>query len=196
MGIPITYDSKFAERMLHPISHHRPSAADLLFKVLTEELDWLRRDGAPRMEYYCNEVPVPYTYGRGRGERTYEVQPWHPALLLIKTAAEQFAGCKFEVCFLNRYLDQRDQLGRHADDSPEMDDKRPIAIVTFGAERDIQFSPQTNPSDITKVKLEHGSICLMHAGMQDTHFHSIPRAGFECGERISLTFRGYVNGTV
>lgn len=30
----------------------------------------------------------------------------------------------------NIYLVQTDQLGWHADDSPEMDDARPIGIVT------------------------------------------------------------------
>jgi len=28
--------------------------------------------------------------------------------------------CLLDVCFLNRYLDARDWLGWHADDSPEM----------------------------------------------------------------------------
>ncbi len=46
---------------------------------------------------------------------------------------------------------------------------------------------------ITKLKLGHGSLCLMQPGMQDTHQHRIPKAGFQCGERISLTFRGYVS---
>ena len=72
-----------------------------------------------------------------------------------------------------------------------MDDGRPIAIVTLGAEREIWFCPNEDRADISKVLLEHGSLCVMAPGMQDTHLHRIPKAGFECGPRISITFRGY-----
>jgi alkylated DNA repair dioxygenase AlkB len=73
-----------------------------------------------------------------------------------------------------------------------MDDERPIAIVTLGAEREIWFCPNTDRTDITKLVLGNGSLCVMAPGMQDTHWHRIPKAGFECGPRISITFRGYV----
>ena len=43
------------------------------------------------------------------------------------------------------------------------------------------------------LRLGHGSLCLMAPGMQDTWQHRIPKASFQCGERISLTFRGYVD---
>ncbi len=39
----------------------------------------------------------------------------------------------------------------------------------------------------------NGSLCLMHAKMQETWQHRIPKASFSCGERISLTYRGYVH---
>lgn len=165
-----------------------PNAA---FDVLWNELDWERRGSTPRREYYCNEIDVPYAYGRGAGEREYLPKAWHAALLEIKRAVEAELGVKFEVAFLNGYEDGRDHLGAHADDSPEMDDKRPIAIVTLGAEREIWFHPNENPKDVTKLLLENGSLCVMAPGMQDTHKHRIPKAGFVCGPRISITFRGY-----
>lgn len=85
------------------------------------------------------------------------------------------------------------------DDSPEMCDKRPIAIISLGAERDIMFCEQSRVKDVpshTRLRLQHGSLCLMAAGMQDTHFHRITKAGFECGPRFSLTYRGYVEGAI
>ena len=101
-------------------------------------------------------------------------------------------GVKFEVCFLNGYeTSGGGSLGWHADDSESMDDGRPIAIVTLGAEREIWFAPNDDMKDVTKLKLASGSVCVMAPGMQDTCKHRIPRAGFECGPRISLTFRGY-----
>jgi hypothetical protein len=165
----------------------------LLFTTLWEELDWLDVAG-PRLEYYVNDVDVPYTYGQGTGVRTYLPQKEHPCITSIRTRLEEYTNSKFEVCFLNGYRDGKDQLGWHSDNSPEMDDDRPIAIVSLGARREIYF--RKNPSDIEdaveKLWLESGSLCLMTPGMQDTHQHRIPKASYICGPRISLTFRGYV----
>ena len=102
-------------------------------------LDWERRPDAPRCEYYCNDLNLPYMYGRGKGRRLYEPRPYNPTILAIRAALEAMTGSKFEVCFLNRYLNQSDHLGWHADDSPEMDDARPIGVVSLGVEREIWF---------------------------------------------------------
>ncbi len=192
MLAPVTYVAKFVPD------------ADEAFARLRDELDWERRSDAPRCEYYCNDTPKPYVYGRGNGRRLYEPRPYHAVITAIRQALEAYAGCVFDVCFLNRYLNQSDHLGWHADDSPEMDDARPVTSVSLGVEREIWFRPKgvdrpaatglgMLPSEIEKLKLGHGSLCLMAPGMQDTHEHRIPKAAFQCGERISLTFRGYVN---
>jgi alkylated DNA repair dioxygenase AlkB len=172
------------------------SEPNKVLERLQKELDWERRADAPRSEYYCNDFTEPYTYGNGTGRRTYYPRPYHPEVLAIRQKLEEVCGCKFEVCFLNRYMNQSDHLGWHADASPEMDDARPIATVSLGVEREIWFRPNgpENTQNITKIKLENGSCCLMLPGMQDTHQHRIPKASFQCGERISLTFRGYVKG--
>lgn len=179
MSSPVVYTSRFV-----------PDPDDL-FNALWNELAWERRGLTPRCEYYCNEIGVPYVYGRGTGKREYRPKPWHPGILSIKSAVQAALGTHFEVAFLNGYENSRDYLGAHADDSPEMDDARPIAIVTLGAEREIWFMPNEDLKSVHKVKLENGSLCVMPAGMQDTHKHRIPKASFECGPRISLTFRGY-----
>lgn len=166
---------------------------DSLFTNMSTTLSWEKRD-APRQEYYCNDIPNPYVYGKGRGQRLYSPQPYSEAILTVRKIVEEMSKAKFEVCFLNRYLDQKDQLGWHADDSPEMDDARPIAVVSLGVEREIWFRPKDSKGEATdKLKLGNGSVCLMAAGMQDAWMHRIPKASFLCGERISLTFRGYLN---
>jgi alkylated DNA repair dioxygenase AlkB len=167
---------------------------DWYFSELMENLEWVQMGNTPRKEYYCSLHGKPYTYGSGRGVRTYNPQPWVPALSVLRGLSEHFSLAKQEVLFLNRYEDCRDQLGWHADDSPEMDDERPITIITLGAERDIMFRPNGNRDHVTRLKLEHGSICIMPPGMQDTHMHRIPKSdNVKIGPRISLTFRGYVN---
>lgn len=181
---PITYIPDFLE-------NHED-----LFKTLWNELSWLNVAG-PRIEYYVNDFNVPYTYGSGAYARTYETQPYHSAITEIRTKLEALANAKFEVCFLNGYRNGKDQLGWHSDNSPEMDDARPIGIVSLGAVREIWFrktpTVKGEVTDIEKVSLASGSLCLMHAGMQDTHQHRIPKSPLHaCPPRISLTFRGYV----
>jgi hypothetical protein len=192
--------------------------ADDAFSHLSA-LEWERRGSTPRFEYYCNEVDKPYVYGRGMGRRIYYPRPWHPTIIAIKKRVEHATNTKFEVCFLNRYMNHKDQLGWHSDDSPEMDDARAIAIISLGAAREIWFRPipfkliqegekRVGPEDrrgidrasiqrrdgayTNKLLLEHGSLCLMAPGMQDQWQHRIPKASHRCDERISLTFRGYV----
>ena len=182
----------------------RPEAADLIFKRLWSELDWVRHPGVPRREYYLAANDQPYTYGRGAGVRTYHSQASHEDISMIWLLLQVITNVKYDVVFLNGYEDGSDHLGWHSDDSPEMDDTRPIAIVTLGQARDIWFRKKPLPGiktqpgfsvnfgdDYEALKLEHGSLALMAPGMQDTHQHRIPKAGFQpCGPRISLTFRG------
>lgn len=209
MNVPIEYTPGWI----------RPEAADSAFIQLWDELAWVRHPGVPRREYYVHAEDKPYAYGLAAYARTYESQPMHPELLKIWMKAEAQFGHAFETCFLNGYEDGKDFLGWHSDDSPEMDDARPILIVTFGAEREIWFRmrPQevaahiakfkeTHPGfgaeaiesyeaglhEVAKLRLGHGSLCAMKPGMQDTHQHRIPKGDREYGPRISLTFRGYV----
>lgn len=169
---------------------------DTVAQTLWDELAWQRRESTPRYEYYWNRYEVPYAYGSGGFSRSYESQPSHPLIDDIRLKLAGMLGFEFDVCFLNGYKDQRDHLGYHADDSPEMDDNKPIAIISLGAEREIWFRDnnwETMVTDHTdQVLLQNGSLCLMLPGMQDTHQHRIPKAGRTVGKRISLTFRGYV----
>lgn len=180
----------------------RPEAADKAFKTLWDELDWVRHPNVPRREYYVHADEKPYSYGIAEYARTYESQSLHPELGALWSRTEAHYKMPFETCFLNGYDDGKDHLGWHSDDSPEMDDSRPIIIVTLGAEREIWFrrrpsTLQNTPFGygqlpVEKLRLGHGSACEMRAGMQDTHQHRIPKGDREYGPRISLTFRGYV----
>lgn len=179
MKTPIVYTPEFIKK------------PDLAFEALWNELDWVRHGLVPRREYYSNDIDAAYSYGKADFARVYPTQPWHPEMREIQQKVQDALGVTLEVCFLNGYEHNRDQLGWHADDSPEMDDTRPIAIVTLGAERDIMFATKHNRDQVERLKLQHGSLCIMPAGMQETHVHRIPKADRVVGARISLTFRGY-----
>lgn len=170
-----------------------PAVQSAFFQALRDGLAWERREGAPRSEYWTNTFDRAYTYGRGAGVRTYEARVSHPVIDAVRNQIEAEAGVRLEGCFLNLYLDGSDSLGWHADDDPEIDHNRPIAVVTLGSGRDIAFKAQAPGSHPERLLLEPGSLLLMRPGMQQTHFHAIPKikpGEVPVGPRISLTYRG------
>ena len=101
---------------------------------------------------------------------------------------------EYDVCFLNRYDNQRNHLGWHSDDSPEMDMNHPIAVVSIGAIREIWIKPREFKGEIplsNRYPLASGSLFIMPAGFQESNLHKIPKHDRKCGGRISLTFRKY-----
>lgn len=172
------------------------SIASTMFERLWTELNWERRPDAPRREYWTNHFNRDYTYGRGAGIRTYKAQPNHYWIGEVDIMLREKYCHYLEGCFLNGYEGARDWLGWHSDDDPGIDHDKPIAIVTLYSDpskqpRVIQFRDNATQT-IESLALEHGSLYLMPPGFQDTHQHRIPKAGFDCADRISLTFRGLV----
>lgn len=178
MKAPVTYIEDFA------------SEENKLFEAMWGEFPWERREGTPRKEVFFSDTFVEYTYGKGAGIRTYCSNPFPELLVDLRARVETLSNARFDVCFANGYENNREHLGWHADDSPEVDASRPIAIVSFGAAREIWFCPVGRTAETEKLMLAPGSLCLMAPGMQATHWHRIPKAGFVCERRISLTYRG------
>lgn len=89
-------------------------------------------------------LPVEYSYGRKDDGITYTSKPWSPRVFVAmmavseatKDALRQDHGL-FNGCFLNKYKDQHQHLHWHADDFAGMDPAAPIAVMSFGAEREI-----------------------------------------------------------
>lgn len=213
MKAPIKYISDFSKMNIGK------EFADKIGVAIDNEIEWVRRDNTPRQEAFYSKVNAPYTYGKGVGVRTYYPNLVIPAFLqLVWDNLERDYGTQYEACFLNKYEHGNEHLGWHADNSDVIDDTRPIAVISYGAERELWF--RANPhvcyacngsgrydhngsptcgacngtgkedTQVEKLLLETGSLCIMEAGMQDTHQHRIPKAGKVCGTRISLTFRG------
>lgn len=182
MDSPVIYCPDFVSPAFGATAFHR----------LRDELAWERRETAPRSEYWTNLFDRPYTYGSGAGQRTYQAQPSHPIIDEIRDS--MFSdGTVLEGCFLNLYNDGTDALGWHADDDPGINHDKPIAVLTLGQGRAIQFKSQIRGSHPQELFLADGSLLLMRPGMQQTHFHRIPKVDAEIGARISLTYRGLVH---
>lgn len=168
-------------------------APDDAYDKLLNELAWVHADTKlPRKEYYVHNEGLDYTYGNPHYARTYTSQETHPVIESIRSELKDWLGTDFDVVFLNLYENEKNHLGWHADDSPEMSDDHSIVTVSLGAEREIWFR-ENGSKDVDKKLLAHGSALAMLPGMQDTHEHRIPKCGHPCGPRISLTYRKYVN---
>lgn len=165
--------------------------ADAEFDRLWNTLDWERREGAPRREYWQNDYDLAYTYGRGAGERTYAAKPWDGFVDEYRVKQNAEFGYNLDCCFLNGYDNERDALGWHADDSPEMNPNEPVTVISLGAERNIMFRDNAT-KELTTLRLGHGSLCVMPAGFQQLNQHKIPKGDREMGPRVSLTYRGMI----
>lgn len=213
MDAPITYAPLLA-------LFNDKADANIFGDKLNASVEWVQRGTTPRREAFYCKYPADYFYGDPVYGRSYSANTDIPVPLYNLWAWLEYQyGIKYEACFLNKYEHAREHLGWHADDSDSIDDTRPIAVVSFGAERELWFrknptkcyacngsgrydvggSPPCGACDGTgrepssgteKLLLETGSMCLMLPGMQDTHQHRIPKHDRECGTRISLTFRG------
>jgi alkylated DNA repair dioxygenase AlkB len=167
----------------------------LSYNTLMEDVPWVNRD-APREECFMASNDLEYTYGKGENARTYRSVPMHPLVQILMDKLNECFLTNYNVCFLNYYKSGKQHLGWHADDSPEMDADHPIAVISFGAERYIWVKEREykgNIPDEDKYLLENGSLFIMPAGFQKDHLHKIPKHDRECGGRISLTFRRFVN---
>ena len=180
------------------------SYADEMFKHFWKKLPWEKRPDAPRRECWMNDYNIPYSYGSGEYARTYEAMPeWDFVVEMVRRVLNGVFAANFDCCFVNGYEHGRQHLGWHADDSPEMDMDHPIAVVSFGAAREIWFREAIAINDTSnklvyaepKIQLlANGSTLLMNAGMQKNWQHRIPKSplGEACGPRVSLTYRKLV----
>ncbi len=102
----------------------------------------------------------------------------------------------FDTCLANLYRDGSDSVAWHSDDEPEMGDPV-IASISLGAPRDFllrRIAPIPTPGGAVvanklRVTLEHGSLLVMHRGVQSEWQHSIPKRAGCTDPRVNLTFR-------
>ena len=167
---------------------------DPLFNHLLNEINWLQLTEA-RKEYFMSNEPLSYTYGGGNSARTYQSSEFTLPIKEMLDSLNNNYKCNYNVCFLNRYDTQKNALGWHADDSPEMNMKHDICVISLGAEREIYWKEKSFKGEVpleNKQLLHNGSLFIMPAGFQKDHYHKIPKCDKNCGVRISLTFRNYI----
>lgn len=169
------------------------------FDAIDSSAPWSVVDGAPRAECVMALPGAPQTYSYGndnrRRTRVYRavrmIDPVSRLMHRLNRAAVA-GGARYNVCVLNRYDNEHNHLGWHADDSPEQDPAHPIAVLAFGATRELWVrargaTGKVPPED--RFAMIPGALFVMPAGFQEVMLHRIPKHDRPCGPRVSLTFR-------
>ncbi|WP_256078542.1 alpha-ketoglutarate-dependent dioxygenase AlkB [Massilia sp. YIM B04103] len=167
-----------------------PLSNAALMRRLQEEIAWRvdtiivfgKAQAQPRLSAWYGEAS--YTYSG----KTFHPLPFTPLLLEIKAAVEAASGCRFNSVLLNYYRDERDSMGFHSDDEPELGRNPAIASLSLGATRRFILKHKQRPLAL-KLDLTDGSLLLMAGALQHCWRHGINKSSRAHGPRINLTFR-------
>jgi alkylated DNA repair dioxygenase AlkB len=114
--------------------------------------------------------------------------PFTPLLQAIRAAVENATGCRFNSVLLNYYRNERDSMGMHSDDEPELGPEPAIASVSFGSTRTFVLRHKRTKRTL-KLDLTDGSVLLMAGQLQKHWLHGINKLARPLGARVNLTFR-------
>ncbi|MBA5636648.1 alpha-ketoglutarate-dependent dioxygenase AlkB [Duganella sp. LX20W] len=143
---------------------------------------WGKTHPQPRLTAWYGEARYRYS------GMTLEPQPFTDLQLAIKAAVELATGRRYNSVLLNYYRDERDSMGFHSDDEPELGPEPAIASVSFGAPRTFILKHKRLPRTV-KLALGDGSLLLMAGTLQRHWRHGINKQSTPCGPRVNLTFR-------
>jgi alkylated DNA repair dioxygenase AlkB len=147
---------------------------------------WGRLYSQPRLIAWYGDRDTSYAYSG----ITLEPLPWTDLLLEIKKRVETVTLASFNSVLLNYYRDNRDSMGFHSDDEPELGERPAIASVSLGEERTFILKHKVNKlAKPVRLKLASGSLLLMKGETQRYWKHGIAKETRPCGPRINLTFR-------
>ncbi len=143
---------------------------------------WGKQHPQPRLTAWHGEAAYSYSGLK------LEPLPFSELLLEIKAAVEHATGHSFNSVLLNYYRDQRDSMGMHSDDEPELGPEPAIASVSFGATRTFILKHKRSKRTV-RLDLSDGSLLLMAGGTQANWLHGVNKQTRAVGPRLNLTFR-------
>jgi alkylated DNA repair dioxygenase AlkB len=154
-------------------------------------LVWGKMHLQPRLVAWYGDRGSYYTYSG----ITLTPLPWTDLLLEIKTRVETVSAASFNSVLLNYYRDNRDSMGFHSDDEPELGLRPVIASLSLGEERKLILKHKllNKLAKPVRLKLASGSLLLMKGETQRYWSHGIAKESRPCGPRINLTFRQIIS---
>lgn len=166
---------------------------------LLTEIPWQDHTETRQECFMSDPGGLTYTYGQGRGVRTYTSIPYtrfvEKQLSIVNEFLRILNYNEMNGCFLNCYLHERQHLGWHSDNFDKMDHSCPVVSLSFGEPREIWWRPIGSTGTVpleTRQLLASGSLFIMPPGMQFTHEHRIAKGDRSMGPRVSLTFRRFL----
>ena len=165
-----------------------------LFDALITDTQWQERTIRlwgksylqPRVTAWYGDAGCGYSYSGV----CLEPLPWTDLLLSLKDRVEALAGHAFNSVLLNYYRNERDSMGMHSDDEPELGSRPVIASLSLGEERTLLLKHKTRAELGTiKLALPCCSLLIMAGNTQRYWKHGIRKETRPCGPRINLTFR-------
>ena len=164
------------------------------FNKLKKAIDWVqgeitigdRKVKEPRLGAYYGEKGSEYMYS-GKMNKPIPFEN-NPLLLNIKKEVERVTGLKFNSMLANLYRGEKDSIGHHFDNEPELGKNPVIASLSFGAKVPFELVGQKGRQSF-KVNLKDGDLIVMQGDSQTHWKHGIQKSKDKRGERINLTFR-------
>jgi alkylated DNA repair dioxygenase AlkB len=165
------------------------SNAEILSRLLAETewraetvLVYGKRHLQPRLTAWHGDAA--YTYSG----LTLEPLPFTPLLQTIREAVESATARRFNSVLLNYYRNERDSMGMHSDDEPELGPEPAIASVSFGDTRTFTLKHKRSKRTL-KLDLTDGSLLLMAGCFQKNWLHGVNKQARPADPRVNLTFR-------
>jgi len=147
---------------------------------------WGKTYPQPRLIAWYGDPGRSYSYSGIHQEPL----PWTRDLSALRELIEQISGHAFNSVLLNYYRDQRDSMGMHSDDEPELGNRPVIASLSLGAERTLVVRHKTRSNlKPVRIRLPSGSLLIMKGLTQKFWKHGINKQVRLCGPRVNLTFR-------
>jgi alkylated DNA repair dioxygenase AlkB len=168
--------------------------AEALMNQLIDEVPWRAESivvwgktfPQPRLTAWYGDNGASYTYSGIH----LDPLPWTNTLMDIKNRVERIAGTDFNSVLLNYYRNNRDSMGLHSDDEPELGRRPIIASLSLGQERIFVLKHKTRRDlQIVRLRLSSGSLLLMKGDTQHCWKHGIEKETRPCAPRVNLTFR-------
>ena len=167
---------------------------DELLSELTSNTPW-RQDHImvwgqdhlqPRLSAWYGDPGSRYTYSG----LALTPLPWTPLLIQLKQQVETYCNTRFNSVLLNLYRNERDSMGMHSDDEPELGPQPVIASVSLGETRTLVFKHRTSRQLApVRLPLHDGSLLLMRGATQSHWKHGVAKQTRPLGPRLNLTFR-------
>ncbi len=151
-----------------------------------------RPSTSPRaVGFFSNDV-TEYKYANSFIPARPVPEPMYELMRLVN----HMLGTSFNGVLVNWYRDGNDHIGMHSDNEKELDPNTgQVAMVAFGALRELKFEQQQAPFTTHKVVLEPGFLYSMRGkSFQHEFKHGIMKRTKIKQERISFTFRCHVAG--